>query len=242
MDKRFRPIFILAALSALLYSLQIFFFRDTRDTVFYLMQDFAFLPVQVALVTVIAGRIVNDREKENRVEKTRMLTGSFFSGVGIELLREIRPAIGDTSEAAALLRIGDSWGKKDFKKAAAALRHLPLTVMCTPEQFEKLKERLTAEKMALLVISSNPVLLEHEVFTDMLWAVFHLTDELSARSDFAALEEADTAHLNEDTQRVVTMLLVNWMLHMGYLKAEYPYLFRLEADKNPLLPKSGSHP
>ncbi|MEA5142853.1 MAG: hypothetical protein VB023_04650 [Oscillibacter sp.] len=231
-----RPILLLAALSAAIYLTQILLFRDVKDTAFYLMQDFAFLPVQVALVTVIAGRIINDQEKESRVEKTRMLTGSFFSGVGVELLRIVKTAVGDYPALRELLQAQGEWERRDFNEAARALRELPFTIACGPEHLARLKELLLAEKMPLLVISSNPVLLEHEDFTDMLWAVFHLTDELAARSDLSHLSEADMTHLNADTQRVMKLVLVNWMLHMGYLKAEYPYLFRLEAARNPFLP------
>jgi hypothetical protein len=47
----------------------------------------------------------------------------------------------------------------------------------------------------LLGLMANPNLLEHESFTDLLWAVFHLTDELTHREDVSALADADLEHL-----------------------------------------------
>jgi len=229
-----RVIALLAALSAAVYVAQILLFRDPRDTFFYLMQDFAFLPVQVALVTVIAGKIIQDRERDRQIEKTRMLSGSFFSSVGIALLREIQPCVNVPSPA-PLLQFGSDWNSSDFARAAAAVRDLKPAVSCGCETLVRLREILQNEKMPLLIISSNPVLLEHENFTDMLWSIFHLMDELQARPELSSLSEADSAHLNADVQRVLSAVLTNWVQHMAYLKAEYPYLFRLEAQRNPFL-------
>lgn len=234
-----RAILVLIFLSAGIYTLQIVLFHDVKDTAFYLLQDFAFLPVQVALVTVIAGQIVSARERETRIEKTRMLMGSFFSDVGAQLLAEMRPEVTGCTVLAPLLQVDDRWEKRDFEKAAGALRALPFSVSCRPETFARLKALLNESRMPLLVISSNPVLLEHEDFTDMLWAIFHLTDEFAARTDFALLPAADAAHLNADAQRVLSTVLVNWLRHMAYLKAEYPYLYLLEAHRNPFLTPAG---
>lgn len=87
--------------------------------------------------------------------------------------------------------------------------------------------------MTLLVIASNPSLLEHESFTDLLWAIFHLTDELSYRTNLQDLSAGDLMHLNADTERVLKELLLNWLCHMEFLQKEYPYLYQLEVHRNP---------
>jgi hypothetical protein len=46
----------LIALSAILYITQIEIFNTPRDTLFYLFQDLAFVPVQVLLVTLIIAQ------------------------------------------------------------------------------------------------------------------------------------------------------------------------------------------
>jgi len=228
-----RAVLILAVLSGLIYAVQFFLFRDWRDTAFYMLQDWAFLPIQVALVTIIAGKIISDRERETRLEKTRMLAGSFFSELGSELLCRIKPAVRNGDEIARLTAVGPDWTARDFTRAADALRAASPQIECGAEDFAALGELLAAKRMPVLVIASNPALLEHEDFTDMLWAVFHLTDELATRGDPAGFSAPDAAHLDSDVQRVLTETLVNWVCHMEHLKKEYPYLFRLELRRNP---------
>lgn len=227
-----KAISLLILLSAAIYAAQILLFRDMKDTAFYLMQDFAFLPVQVALVSVIAGKILQAREREKQIEKTRMLTGSFFSSAGADLLCAMVPAVEDPQALSRLIEIDESRGRKEFDRAAARIRSSQAAVHCGPETLARMKEILEKAGMPLLVISSNPMLLEHECFTDMLWAVFHLADEFRARGDLSHLTPQDAAHLDADVQRVLTAILANWVLHAAYLKTEYPYLFRLELMRN----------
>lgn len=82
----------------------------------------------------------------------------------------------------------------------------------------------------------NGNLLEHQRFTDMLWAVFHLTDELQRRGDLADLPEADLDHLTGDLRRAHQRLVLQWLAYMRHLKANYPYLFSLAIRTNPFNP------
>ena len=50
-----------------------------------------------------------------------------------------------------------------------------------------LKSFLLAKRNFLLGLLENPNLLEHESFSELLWAVFHLTEELASRKDFKNL-------------------------------------------------------
>ena len=49
--------------------------------------------------------------------------------------------------------------------------------------------------------------MEHERFTDLLWAVLHLEEELEARTSLADLSPADEAHLEVDVRRAYNALL-----------------------------------
>ena len=51
------------------------------------------------------------------------------------------------------------------------------------EQLHELREFLLAKRPFILALLQNPSLLEHDTFTDLLWAVCHLTEELECRSD-----------------------------------------------------------
>lgn len=90
------------------------------------------------------------------------------------------------------------------------------------------------EKSPLLVrLLENPNLLEHEAFTDLLWAVLHIKEELEFRFDLDAAGEADLAHLRGDLERAYRLLARQWLDYMRHLCANYPYLFKVAAHRNP---------
>ena len=70
-------------------------------------------------------------------------------------------------------------------------------------------------------------------FTDLLWAVTHLTEELSHRKDLKTLPNADYEHLSGDIKRAYIMLITEWLAYMKHLKESYPYLFSLAVRTNP---------
>lgn len=76
-------------------------------------------------------------------------------------------------------------------------------------------------------------MLEHESFTELLQAVFHLTEELAHRKDVTQLPDADYQHLANDTKRAYILLVHEWLEYMNYLKDNYPYLFSLAMRTNP---------
>ena len=79
----------LLAVSVGLYFLQVAVFHRPGDTGFYLLQDLAFLPVQVLLVTIIFDRLMNRREKETMLNKMNMVIGAFYAEAGTELLKRL---------------------------------------------------------------------------------------------------------------------------------------------------------
>ena len=98
--------------------------------------------------------------------------------------------------------------------------------------------RLDREKTYLLSLLGNQALMEHEAFTDLLWAVTHLTEELHARGDFDHLPDPDRAHLVVDVKRAYTLLGVQWLDYLRHLQSQYPFLFSLAVRTNPLDPKA----
>ena len=79
----------------------------------------------------------------------------------------------------------------------------------------------------------NPLLLENESFTNLLRAVFHLTEELEHRRDLQDLLDSDYLHLAGDIERAYFLLVMEWMTYMRYLHSNYPYLFSLAMRTNP---------
>jgi hypothetical protein len=73
----------------------------------------------------------------------------------------------------------------------------------------------------------------HELFTDLMLAVFHLTEELTHRKKVTDLPAADQAHLAGDVRRIYGLLVHQWLDYLHYLKINYPYLFSLAIRTNP---------
>ena len=90
----------------------------------------------------------------------------------------------------------------------------------------------TAKRFQLTLLE-NPRLIEHDRFTPLLQARFHLTEEQMAREGFTSLPTTDYAHLSGDINRVCRLILLEWLTSMQYLRQHYPYLFSLAMRQNP---------
>jgi len=224
----------LFALSAVIYWIQFEMFHDPDTTEFYMLQDWAFLPVQIAIVTIVVGMIVSDREKKERMSRTRTLASAFFRDFGTDMIALMIGHAERSECLESLAAIDQNWTEKDFIRASEALKTADIKTNCTAEGFLEMKEPLLASKADLQAIASNPALLEHEDFTDMLWAIFHMIDELTLRGEMSDQTDADIAHLNVDLERALRGLLMNWVCHIEHIKSEYPYLYVIEAKKNPV--------
>jgi hypothetical protein len=97
---------------------------------------------------------------------------------------------------------------------------------------------LISKREFLLGLLENPNLLEHDEFTELLWAVFHLAEELSHRPTVEGLPETDYNHLSGDIRRAHRCLVREWLSHMEHLKNDYPYLFSLAVRTNPFDPNA----
>lgn len=220
-------ILFLFGLSASIYFLQLYLFKDPATTGFYLLQDLAFLPTTIAVATIVVGKIMEYHEKQNRISKTRMLASSFFSDNGFKLLKILLSFTTVSPEIKDILKINPNWTSKQFATAANKAKTYSFPIHFSTEQLENLKNIFAEKRMALLIIMSNPLLFDHEDFTDMLWAILHLSDELTIRENLTSIPKEELYHLNDDIERVIQGLLANWFMHISYIKDEYPHLYLL---------------
>ena len=79
----------------------------------------------------------------------------------------------------------------------------------------------------------NSNLLEHDRFTDLLWAVTHLDEELESPHSLKNLPDKDLEHLAVDIQRMYDHLASEWLDYVEHLKANYPFLFSLILRTHP---------
>jgi hypothetical protein len=224
---------ILLFLSLLFYFIHYLIFKDIYHIVFYLISDIAFLFLSVLIVTLVLDRLLNYREKQAICKKLNMVVGTFFSEVGVELLKKCVRFDSRSCALAQNLIITKDWQDKDFLQARNAVEAYEGVVAGRSVDLGGLKPFLVSKRLFLLALLENPNLLEHESFTELLWAVFHLTDELSLRQDPARLPDADYEHLSVDIKRVYKHLVLQWLVYMRHLKYDYPYLFSLAMRTNP---------
>ncbi len=225
-------------LSAILYLIHYAIFRDSHHIILYLIGDIAFLPIQVLLVTLIIDRLLSSREKRAMLKKLNMVIGSFFSEVGTQLLKSFSTFALHEDQIRNDLVKNNDWSNKAFTDIQKHLKSYDYQVESQKGGLESLKNFLLEKRGFLLVLLENPNLLEHESFTELLWAVFHLTEELAFRTDLKELPKTDHQHLSADIKRAYTLLISEWLAYMRHLKTNYPYLFSLAARMNPFDPEA----
>jgi hypothetical protein len=224
---------LLVALSAAAYAFQISMFHRPGETMFYMLQDFAFVPIQVLLVTLIINEMMSVREKAILRKKMNMVIGVFFSEVGTHLLRRITVFDGHSQAIISALAVNAKWSDQDFARGKKAIRDHEYAIDCRRGDLEDPQSYIVEKTHFLLGLLENPNLLEHETFTDLLWAVFHLAEELAMRPDVSSLPDADYAHLAVDIKRAYSAVLLEWVSYVHHLKDEYPYLFSIVVRTNP---------
>jgi hypothetical protein len=162
-----------------------------------------------------------------------MITGAFFSEVGNQILRKLLGCFERRKEISQHLAPAQDWSHADFKKATAFARGLKGKPQSGNLDLDELRTFLVRKRSFLLRLLENPNVLEHEGFSDLLWAVFHLAEELEARESLGNLPHSDLEHLATDIQRVYSRLAAEWVTYMEHLKSDYPFLFSLLVRTHP---------
>jgi len=228
--------FFLAA-SALFYGIHYLIFRDPHHIFIYLLGDFAFLPLEVFIVVIVIERILTRREKQAMLYKLNMVIGAFFSEVGNRLLADLIEYFDNREDISHHLNLNKDWTAREFKQASDYAYNLKVDVDIRRLDLEELKSYLSGKRMYLLTLLENPNLLEHDRFTDLLWATTHLDEELEARPSFKDLPDEDLEHLSVDIERMYDHLTSEWLDYVQHLKATYPFLFSLILRTHPFQEK-----
>jgi hypothetical protein len=180
-------------------------------------------------------QIMRDRERQTVMRKLNMVIGVFFSEVGNRLLKELSAYVVMCDDLRSRLQVTGQWKAADFQMAQDFLTSHELKIDCSGCDKQELKAFLVSKRSFLVGLLENQNLLEHEQFTDLLWAVFHLMEELEARHSFDGMPISDIEHINGDIKRAFGYLSREWVFYMKHLKHDYPYLFSLAVRLNPML-------
>jgi len=227
---------LLLILSLAIYGTDYLMFGGAGEIASSFMGNLAFLPVYVLFVTLMIEKILKERERSVLLRKLNMVIGVFFSEVGTDLLRDFSVFLQNRGDIAMRLRVDGSWSRRDFREGMAFFKKTEITVDCAKGNLVAMKAFLLGKRGFLLGLLENQNLLEHDEFTDLLWAVFHLTEELDARQRLDGLPQSDLDHLAGDTRRVFASLTREWLRYMEHLMNDYPYLFSLAVRTNPMNP------
>lgn len=227
---------LLVLLSAFFYFVHFVVFRDAHHIFIYLVGDIAFVFIEVLLVTLIIHHLLSEREKRAMLKKLNMVIGAFFSEVGTPLLKYFRGFESDSETISNHLIVDDGWSPEHFDRVEAFLKNRDYSVDINNGDLEGLRSFVIDKRQFLLRLLENPNLLEHEEFTELLWAVFHLSEELSHRKTVNGLPDTDYKHLAGDIKRAYGLLIREWLSYMEHLKMRYPYLFSLAVRINPFVP------
>jgi len=226
----------LLSLSALLYFVHWLIFRDINHIFVSLIGEIAFLPVYVLIVSLVLEQVLHEQEKQQLLQKLNMVIGVFFSETGTPLLSSMTAFVPRHQELTERLKDAGSWSDREFHTTIRQLKHHEYTVDGGRNDLQPIREFLLEKRNFLLRLLENPNLLEHDDFTEMLRAVFHLAEELSFRNDMHHLPPEDVAHLSGDMKRAHSLLVGEWLAYAHYLKNHYPYLFSLAVRTNPFNP------
>ena len=229
---------VLILISILFYVINYIIYQDTYFMFRLLTLQMGYLPISVILLTLILNQLLANRQRQERLAKLNMIIGAFFSEMGTSLMKYFADFDPCRDEIAREMVIKSDWTERDFSNATSYVQNYECQIDVQKSSLEELKRFLTVKRDFLLKMVENPNLLEHETFTDLLLAMFHLSEELDYREDLSQLPDTDYEHIAGDMRRAYRLLIAEWLTYFSYLKRDYPYLFSLAIRTNPLDPSA----
>ncbi len=224
---------VMIIIAIAIYIIQIIIFNDPHETIFYLLQDLAFLPISVILISYILEKYLKNKEKEENFKKLQIVVSAFYSEVGTNLIRKLSFFDNNLALFKKKIDFSHELDSREKKIAVKQILSFDYDMLLENSDLGDLKELLISKKTYITRMFENSNMLEHSRFLDMLWSVFHMLDELENRDDLRNLPENDKKHLANDFKRAYPLLIIEWFEYMIYLKKEYPYLYSLAIRKSP---------
>lgn len=223
----------LIGLSIVIYVIHFMIFQDIGHIMIYMIEDLAFLPIYILVVTLGLNEILMRREKRALLRKFNMVVGTFYSEIGSDLLNLFTNFDPNCKKVIQDLLSGFDWSTKNFSAIKKELSHFNYCMECDVSEIIELREYLLSKRNFLLLLLENPTLLDLKSFSELLWAVFHINEELEKVGDIESLSEDKRDHINEDIKNTHIYLVMQWLYYMRELKENDPFLFSLGLKTNP---------
>ncbi|MCT4619924.1 MAG: hypothetical protein N4A62_11120 [Marinisporobacter sp.] len=220
------------ALYFLIISFSIYFihytlFKDLHFISKYVIAQLGFLPISTLIVGIVINQFMANRQKKEMLEKLDKLISVFFNEVGQKLLYIMREFQVDHLSFYENFKDIDQWEDRDFHNMKRKLLDYEYTIDIDILNLQKLKSLLMKERGFMIDLLENQGLLEHDKFTDLIWAILHIHDEFMAQDGLDTLTNEDMEHITGDILRAYKLLVLEWLDHMKHIKDNYPYLFSL---------------
>ncbi len=187
----------------------------------------------LGVVATATEMMLSRREERSRHDKLNILAGLFFSEIGLSVLKTASIKDSAIGSIRKTLASAGKWTDADVSAIRTYFSGHESDLAPLPADFELLRGILKENQYLMIQLLENPVLVEHEHFTDILRAAFHFNEELRSRNDFRELPPSDLEHLKGDLKRLYDFLIPQWVDYMVFLKENYPYLFSLAVRTNP---------
>jgi voltage-gated potassium channel len=186
----------------------------------------------------IGSMFLERRENKTRQERMNVLIDLFYSEIGNQLLGLLSHSDANIGLIREKIAVITEWQDKEFIELRNIIQVHKYELDKSNIELPAIKTFLQGKTDLLMRLLENPSLIEHELFTNLLRATFHLRGELVSRQELVNCVESDKAHLTNDAQRVYGMLAQLWFRYISDLKRRYPYLFSYAIRNNPLNEKS----
>jgi hypothetical protein len=232
-------IVILLVISGFFFALNYLLFKDLTFMTTLVTLQLAMMPISVIILTFVLGRYIAEREREQRLDKLSMLIDVFFGEMGGPLLAVFACMDPNRQKLFEAINISNAWKHDDYRRAREFLKRYECNLVVEDlSKLSELRALLEAGRSLHISLMENPMLLEHQSFTELMRAIFHLGQELSHRSDLDCLPPSDIMHLVVDIKRAYSKLLPEWLMYMEKLSTSFPYFYSLETRMSPLNPNA----
>lgn len=189
----------------------------------------------LTLLTTLTQLFIQRGQMQLHRHRQNMLIGVFFTEAGNHLLRifsRFDPHVDTVRED---FMVQPEWTSEEFQRLKRHLSGYHYNIDKALLELEPLREYLREKGDMLVRQLENQDLIENEAFSELLWAIVHLRDELVARTSLEDLPETDLDHIIVDIHRAYSQLTRQWLDYMLYLKNRYPFLFSLALRTNPFV-------
>jgi len=187
----------------------------------------------LTIITNVTQLLIQRSQYRLRIRSLNMIVRVFFTEVGNDLLKLFVRFDPNINKIRQNCLLGQNCAEDDFDSLKKKLESYKYVIDSKLIDLETLFELLKDKGDILFRQAENPNLVEHESFSELLWAVIHLRDELISCGSFAKLSNDDIEHLSSDAGRAYGRISRAWVDHLRHLKRSYPYLFSLAVRSNP---------